>query len=278
MPVSLLLVEGELDAAVLAPLLGPQLTVTHGGVKASLKRKTRELRGPSKQVAACYLRDRDFDYDPPADGAALPTVDAQERTPAGGEVTLGFRWARHAIENYLLEPGLVEQATGWAQADYIPALLTAAAGLRFYTAARWAVAIARRQLPRLWDLPTRPTELTNDMKLPSDCSETACFTWARDQVSAFATSVRGILGDSSVEQNLQERSLRLAALGTPAAVLLWHAGKDLLAALAPHLPRPRKDHPRVFLRDLQSWVSQRPEQALNLHPEWRALKAALLAA
>jgi hypothetical protein len=221
----------------------------------------------------CYVRDRDFDFDPPVD-ITQPTVDS--RHDAGG--VLGWRWSRHELENYLLEPRLVEAATGWDAADFARELLTAARHLQHYTTARWAVGIARRSLPPFNDLPTRPAELTNEIKLPADCSQAACVTWAMRHVEAFRRQVEATLDVASIQASLAEHAQRLAGLMTTSEVLIWYSGKDLLAALAPLIATRPEDNPKAFLRQLSRWVRDRPQEAVALFPEWQALLAALATA
>jgi hypothetical protein len=273
MPVDLLLVEGELDAVIVASLFAPQVTVERGGSKSSLKPKTCDRR-KDKKINICYLRDRDFDFDPPS-VVSEPTVDATDDASGSGGPILGWRWCRHETENYLLEPQLVEAALGWREADYVPSLLAAAQKIRCYTAARWAVGTARRGVLRVWELATRPADLTNQYKVPQDCSERACFDWARDHVAKFLAAIQHTLAPSAVDASLSERSERLAAISTVSEVLLWHSGKDLLAALGPNLPSPARNQPKVFLRMLRDWVRRNPEKALAIFPEWQALKTAL---
>lgn len=274
MPVDVLLVEGKLDAEILSPLFAPAVTVERGGPKGSLKPKTRERR-KEKAVRACYLRDRDFDFEPP-DVLSEPTVDAQERQPAAGfPAVLGWRWCRHEMENYLLEPELVEAAAGWSQANYVRALLDAAQQIRSYTAARWAVGAARGGVLRVWELPTRPADLVNEIEVPVDCSEAACFKWAREHVQKFLTTIQRSLDPSALDASLSTRATQLADLSGANEILLWYSGKDLLAALAPALPAPWKNHPRVFIRKIQDWIRANRQDALNLFPEWQALHAAL---
>jgi hypothetical protein len=222
-----------------------------------------------KVPLTCYLRDRDFDYDPPQDCSA-PVIDAQ-----AGSTVLGWHWSRHEMESYLLEPRLVEQATGWAQAAYVPALLKAARQIVFYTSARWAVGMARCSLPPFRELSTRPENLSNEIKIPGDCSETGCDGWALTHVAAFFNQIEPVLKKEAVAAVLAERKQRLSSLSGPADVLCWHAGKDLLAALAPSLPGRFKDHPKVFLASLRNWVRDHPGPACALFPEWSALLAEL---
>lgn len=134
MPVARLFVEGDLDAEVIASLLVTELlrvVVEKGGPKRSLPPKARDAR--KKGVQACYLRDRDFDFDPPAD-LTRPSVDRPVDKLKGD--VLGWRWCRHELESYLLEPRLVAQATNWDEAAYSAELLRAAQYIQSYTAAR----------------------------------------------------------------------------------------------------------------------------------------------
>lgn len=273
MPVDVLIVEGELDEQVLFPLKPAGLTLVRGDSKGSLAPKARDRRR-QQNVRACYLRDRDFDFDPPADLGA-PTVDAHDRQESPATV-LGWRWCRHAIEGYLLEPGLVEAATGWPQAEYERQLLAAAAHIRHYTAARWAVGIARRSLPPMSELATRPA-LTNEIKLPADCGEAGCDAWAHAHVASFLAQIDQTLTPAAVAVSLADKKALLAGLTSPQEVLLWHSGKDLLAALAPALPARFKNQPVVFLRTLRDWVRDNSAPALALFPEWQALLQALKA-
>jgi hypothetical protein len=263
MPVAVLLVEGELDEQVLVSWKPPRMTVERGGPKGSLQPATRDRR--KKVVDTYYLRDRDFDFEPP-DDLTRPTADS----------ALGFRWCRHEIENYLLEPALVAQAVPSYQSTYTEALLAAGQTLRHYTAARWVMGTVRRSLPPLRELPTRPTELSNEIKLPTHCSEASCDAWAHELAESFLQRITPVLGRDAISAMLTERKQRLVSLQKPEDVLLWHSGKDLLAALGPSLPGRFKNHPKVFLNELRDWVRAHPEPSLELIAEWKALRGLLL--
>lgn len=271
MPVAVLLVEGNLDVEVLQPVLG--LRVLPVGSKGSLRPRALEQRDEkTKNVVACYLRDRDFDSDPPTTYTA-PVEDS--RLPSGGPV-LGWHWCRHEMESYLLEPALVEAATKrtWSAASYGSALMQAATRIAPYTSARWAVGIARRTLPPLRDLPTRP-QLASEIRLPEDCTEAACSQWARDLTGRYLRDVDASLGQSAVDTSLARLKTHLASLTTPEEALIWHTGKDLLAALAPVLPGPFRNNAPLFRAELRNWVREHPTDALALFPEWQALHTAL---
>ena len=111
MPIIKLFIEGNLESEVLYPILQGSPVLQQGGSKDSLKPRARAARQENHQVAAGYLRDRDFDFDPPTD-LSKPTVDCEE-----GSLPIGWRWCRHEIENYLIEPVLVSEVMSWPVAE-----------------------------------------------------------------------------------------------------------------------------------------------------------------
>lgn len=68
-PIAKLLIEGKLEAEMLTPILQGSPVLQRGGSKNSLRPRTLAERQDNK-VAAGYLRDRDFDFDPPPDTTA----------------------------------------------------------------------------------------------------------------------------------------------------------------------------------------------------------------
>jgi hypothetical protein len=142
MPVAKLFVEGRLEIEVLTPILQGSPVPQQGGSKYTLRPRARTERRENKVVAG-YLRDRDFDFDPPTD-LSKPTVDSME-----SGAPLGWRWCRHEIENYLVDPGVVGEAMAWYVNDFEDALRQAAAKIRSYEAARWTIGKVRRVLPHI---------------------------------------------------------------------------------------------------------------------------------
>jgi hypothetical protein len=263
MPVSMLIVEGKLDELLLTPILCGSPPVLLGGSKNALAPKAREERR-AKRTHVCYLRDRDFDFDPPAD-TTQPTVDRmQDGNP------LGWRWCRHEIENYLLEPDLVTVATGWDKTSYVDRLLEAARRIRFYQIGRWVVGTARRSLPPNYELQTRPD--SSEFQLPDDLAVGAIQTWVREHTTAFFERVRQTLDSAAIESELATRTALLTEpfLDSASTVLLWCSGKDLLAALNPWLQTQgtTAGNLRASLRD---WARAHPEDVLIHLPEWNRL-------
>ena len=273
MPVSRLLVEGSLDAQVLAAILGGDTQVAPGGSKYALAPRTRVER-TERGTATCYVRDRDFDYDPP-DDSTRPQVDRREE----GQI-LGWRWCRHEIENYLIDPVVVERATDWGRAAYEEALVEAALRIRHYQVARWVVGTVRRSLPPHYDLTTRPDECGNHpFRVPRDVGEASAYKWAQEHVARYHGRVADALGSDAVQAELALRTdaLSEARLGSPLGALLWCCGKDLLAALEPWIQGQDTASARAFLNRLRDWAIANPEQAVAALPEWHALLDALRA-
>ena len=58
---------------------------------------------------------------------------------------LGWRWCRHEIENYLVDPAVVSEAMGWSMhGGRGSSSSSLRKRVRYYEAARWTVGIVRR--------------------------------------------------------------------------------------------------------------------------------------
>jgi hypothetical protein len=270
-PVSRLLVEGKLDIQVLVPLFaGNPVVDSRHSPKGSLAPRVRDLRHDQK-VTACYVRDRDFDFLPEKD-LTQPTPD---KTDAGA--VLGWRWCRHEIENYLIEPELIAAALGWDRAAFEAELLSVAGTIKHYQAARWAAGQARQVLPPAKDFPNRPPECTSEFQLPLDVSDVGTTSWIRDQATAFIASVQTALAQSSIEAAVVTHVAQLtqSLLDGVSKVLVWYSGKDLLAGLHLWLQTTHRLHPTTVLERVRDWVGTNPDQTLQLLPEWDAFRTLL---
>jgi hypothetical protein len=260
---------------VLQAILAGCLTVKEGGSKNSLAPRTRVGRREKAACDICYLRDRDFDHDPPTD-TSRPQID---HIDADGSV-LGWRWCRHEIENYLIDPEFAALAKGWDRGEYSAALTAAAQQIRHYQVARWAVGTVRRQLRPPHHLQTRPRDCGNaPYRLPSDLSEEGTTSWAHAQTECFRAGVDRELSSQAIQTELESRRRTLTEqlLASPGNALLWCSGKDLLAALEPWLAGRGVVAPSAFVAQVRDWVRADPERALGIFPEWQALVLILTA-
>ncbi len=271
MPVSLLLVEGKLDMEILTAIFNGHPTVREAGAKYSLAPRTRIAREENGQGTGdiCYLRDRDFDYEPPRD-TSRPEIDR----PYKDGSTLGWHWCRHEIENYLIDPDLVALAKAWNRDEYATALTDAATRIRHYQVARWAIGTVRRQLRPPHQLRTRPEDFGNSpYTLPTDLSAEGTSSWASAQTECFREHVERALSAHAVQIELgnRRRTLSEELLADPGSSLLWCSGKDLLAALEPWLADRNAGSPATFINQVRDWVRENPERAVASFPEWDAL-------
>lgn len=266
MPVSTLFVEGDLDVQILTAVLAGSPVVQLGGSKNSLKPQARNDR-EKNNVSAAYLRDRDFDFEPPEISDEV-VVDSTFHNSV-----LGWRWARHEIENYLLDPVIVERATGIDRDDWSSVLVEVAYAIRWYQIARWTIGQARRELPPYYQLETRPPGL-NELQLPAATDENASRRWCTNSIGEFSDRVNAALAAESAEENLTSRADQLSEelLSESDAVLVWCSGKDLFAGLdherLAQVSCQNAGELRAVLRD---WIRENPEDTINCFSEWQNL-------
>lgn len=271
MPLAKLFVEGTLEIQVLTPILQGCPVPQQGGSKNALKPRAFNERLENR-VAAGYLRDRDFDFDPPPD-LTSPTVDSRD-----GQTPYGWRWCRHEIENYLLEPKIVSAAMARPVPEVEAALCRSGARIRTYEAGRWTIGRARRALPPHYELRTRPDGL-NDIGLPSALDEATVQTWALANVKAHAdvitTAIDAVTVTSSFTAFLNQFSESFVA--DSANVLIWFSGKDLLAGMTEWMNQYGVANPGTLRGLIRDWIIANPVRTLELLPEWSNLLRSLRA-
>jgi hypothetical protein len=267
MPIDLLIVEGNLDSEILAAVFQGSPAVRRGGPKNSLKPQARYER-ERNGVEAGYVRDRDFDYEPP-DDCSVVVVDSMINN-----LPLGWHWARHEIENYLLDPGIIESAIGITERDWSQLITDVAGQIRWYQIARWTIGQVRRSLPPHYELETRPAGIKNELQLPDSTDEPNSREWCLASIREFAARFEGYTFSDNIEANLDGRSRAISekCLSDAASALIGCSGKDLLAGL----PADVLDHAgfgnagelRAALRD---WVRANAKEAIDHFPEWQSL-------
>ena len=269
MPIARLFIEGSLEAEILNPILQGAPVLQRGGSKNGLKPRALTERKENK-VAAGYLRDRDFDYEPP-DDLSQPTVDYLD-----GGTSIGWRWCRHEIENYLIDPLLVSAAMAWPITDIEDALRQSARKIRYYEAARWTVGIVRRTLPPHFKLNTRPDDL-NEIALPSALDSISVNEWALKNIDTHRSCIEAKSNPQSVLKSLEFYSTLFedVFISDVSKVLLWFSGKDLLAGMSDWLMTKNMENPGAYRAALRDWIISNPEQTLEILPEWKSLTEVL---
>ncbi|NTV92964.1 MAG: hypothetical protein HGA72_06780 [Chlorobiaceae bacterium] len=266
MPVTKLFVEGNLDIELLNPILGGAPMLQQGGSKNSLKPRTLTEYN-DYNVVARYLRDRDFDYDPPAE-ISKPIVDYEKNG-----IPIGWRWCRHEIENYLIEPALIGEAMKLPVNDIENALRNAASKIRDYEAARWTIGTVRRALPPHYELNTRPDTVKKEIELPSVLDATSLNDWALSTIETYWSRFTTVTDTETVHHTFKDFIARFDDnfIKDVCDILLWFSGKDILAGLAEWLMEKGIKNPGLFRALLRDWVIANPERTLELLPEWKGL-------
>lgn len=267
MPISTLLVEGKLDVEIMTSILGGRPLVERAGSKNSLKPQTVNKR--KDNITAGYLRDRDFDFEPP-DEDSKATVDsfAEDGSP------LGWRWARHELENYLLDPFIVESACGIEKSTWENVLVTSGKFLYWYQVARWTVGEARRFLPPHYELKTRPKGDDKEFELPLTMDESSCTAWCIATIAEYKARIDDELSQTRNEVRFNARKQRfgIGLFDTVSNVLTWCSGKDLVASLEPEtLKKLGCENGSILRNRLRNWVKDNPDLILENFDEWRHL-------
>lgn len=265
--VTMLYVEGKADEKLLIPLLSDGVrAITRGGSKHSLPVLVRYdlLYGKGSR----YLRDRDFDAEPPAPHErGQPTEDRD-----GDGTVVGYRSVRHEIENYYLDVRFGEAVAKVNAAEWSQQIELGGTTIRNYQAGRWTMGQIRERLHTGTRLNTRPQALKSEYELPASLAEGDVFSWVRSQTDAFRNDVANTVSAGVVENLFKEYQGKLNAVTSYSDVLLWHSGKDLIAQMKGYLQSKKFNDPDAYMNKVSLWVQQNKKEALSFFPEWQELK------
>jgi len=268
-----LLVEGELDGQLLHAVCGGHpLVIAVKSLKNSLAPRTRIEREKPGGACVFYLRDRDFDYEPPGQ-LGQPIVDKIEK----GTI-LGWRWCRHSIENYMLEPAIVCAALQTETAVYRPALQEAGDRIKYYQAARWAIGLSRQALPPHYELDTGLGG-KKDFFVPEAqaLTQQANRTWVLGHVKTFLDQVETRLDEKAIAQSFEKHVnlFETHVCDSAESLLIYFSGKDLMIALEPWWRAIGIQGANDFRGTIRDWMMKNPEEILVALPEWQALLHAM---
>jgi hypothetical protein len=266
MPVTKLLVEGDLDTEILAGLCGGAPAVEKRGGKYGLPGMVQRERASTANPGIYFLRDRDFDFEPAANSPHAPSP-----MLSGDQKLLGWRWFRHSLENYLLEPVIAAEALHRERVEWERLIERAGQAIRFYQAARWTMGQARAQLPPSRKLRTSVTDA--EFGLPENLSVEASRTWCLAAASEFIAPVQSAFDPQVLKAAFESYRVKFEAFAA-ADILVWFSGKDILSHIANQL---NVSSPKEVRNRLRDWVRNHPEKALELLPEWKALKRVMAA-
>lgn len=274
MPVSVVCCEGNLkspDVRVLSKVLAGLCEVRPFGSKHGMgdrilaRREVTEKDNDKKNPTVYGLLDGDY--------AAWQEPEKRPRSwnvnDGNVAVHTGWRWERKEIENYLIDPAVVERALGGLPQHYIEALETAASQIAAYQAARITLTLNR---PRSAPLQNSFGKARGGGRhpMPEDLGRDRCLHEAKQLVHEW-NSQRQIRMDA-----LDAAFIAAETECSPDGVRRKHfmtsfAGKDLLWAMEDYLNSSGFGGPAVFLERILTRLGDSTE-VWEWLPEWQALR------
>jgi len=271
MPVTQLYVEGSLDQRTLTGVLSGQVVVAARGTKDDLPHIVRRDMDDGKSGTA-YLRDRDFDSEPPPSQADEVAID---RELSG--VVLGYRWDRTELENYLLEPAIVSAALGVDRAEWSAELAKAAVQLHAYTAGRWTLGQLRARTRSITKVKTRPDSLGGRIfPLPRSLAEADVQAWLSVAVTRVSVAVAREFDVTAVRKQFENYKVTLAGK-SGGEILRWYSGKDLFGILAGYFQSKGINNSADAMERVLVWLETTNgiSAAIGHLPEWKNLVTVL---
>lgn len=184
-------------------------------------------------------------------------------------VHLGWRWERKEIENYLIDPAVVERALGGLPQHYIEALETAASKIAAYQAARITLTLNR---PHSAPLQNSFGKLRGRGRhpMPEDLGRDRCLHEAKQLVHEWNSQRQ--IGEASLEQAFIAAETECSPDGVRGKHFMTSfAGKDLLWAMEDYLNSSGFRGPAVFLEQILTRLGDSSD-VWEWLPEWQALR------
>jgi hypothetical protein len=274
-PVSLLLSEGggnSPDVRVLSKLLSGRCQVRPDGGKYGMGTRIIARRESIGREEVFGVLDRDF----VKAWAPLLHEPIEWRGPDG--TLLGWRWERKEIENYLIDPAVVELALNRPHQiisiiGYRSALETARDQLHIYQAARTALATSRVRFQDLASSFGRKHGRERHL-FPDDLDDANCRDGMRQAVGSHRQAQ--VVEFATVEAAFE--ALRLDfQVGAPryASYLHAFAGKDLLWHMDNSLRGFGFAGSWAFREQVVIGIQRTRDDIGTWLPEWRALQQAI---
>lgn len=271
MPVSVLYCEGNPnspDVFVLPRVLAGLCEVKAFGSKYGMGDRILGAREGAGQVTHYGLLDGDYT------AWQEPEQRPRSWTVNNGNVSvhIGWRWERKEIENYLIDPAVVERALGRLPEHYIAALETAASQIATYQAARVALTLNR---PRSAPLQNSFGKLRGRGRhpMPEDLGRDRCLHEAKHLVHEWNSQRQ--IGEAALEQAFIVAETECSPDGVRRKHFMTSfAGKDLLWAMEDYLKSSGFRGPAFFLEQILTRLGDSTE-VWEWLPEWQALREML---
>ncbi len=269
MPVNILLCEGRTDALVLNRIVGDvigQVVPCEG--KTGMPSRVMAHRQAHAGYLVAGIRDSDFDF--AGQEPHAPQQRPQPWTSTGGANCYGWRWERVEIENYLIDPAVVQRMPLERRPDaaaYQAALHQARDMLTCYTAARIALVLARPAPGRMPDSWGHESKLGHCFPCPADCTEDAC----RRAIDSIATDYQARQLSRKPDELFEAVLPQCQAGGIRFQhYLTFFSGKDLLVAMREALIAWGFT-PTEFRATIIKCMERSTESVWEWLPEWAQL-------
>jgi hypothetical protein len=273
MPVNFLYCEGlsgSFDVAILKQICPKTCLLQPVGTKRILPQRTLGARDISPGSSVAAIKDRDFDDD---DLTITNCPRNWEVTENFKKVQIGWYWERKEIENYLIDPIVVNRALGNQappNSEYQKALKAAAKKIADYTAARIALSRFRvRVLPldNSWG-----QEREKGYYFPKDkgLKVENCRSKINSMVGDYQKNLRepekGVLEifDNFLEDCREGERFK--------HFLIFFSGKDLLWGMQKELRSFDFKSPIVFREKIKQNIEESNENVWEWLPEWQRLR------
>jgi hypothetical protein len=269
MPVSVLLCEGSVgspDPRILGKILAGICEVRPLGGKYGMGDRILARREASGAATIFGILDGDFrEWSEPREEPIIWNA-----AGANNPTQLGWRWERKEIENYLIDPVVVEHALGSLPAGYCDCLDQVAARIGPYQAARLALTLVR---PRFKPLSNCFGKKRGGLRhqIPDDLDDASCLVALKAEISEWNLSQAVNCHEAEEAFN---RTLPECKSGGERFqnYLSGFAGKDLLVSMADHLQVMGFDSPAIFLETVLSAIASKVNDVSEWLPEWKKLK------
>lgn len=273
MPLSILLCEGGAnspDIRVLGKLLPPRCEVRPFGGKYGMGNVIKGGRAARGQDVVFGILDGDF-----PEQWDRPTGEPRQWI-SSDRIVFGWRWERTEIENYLIDPVVVEKALGKdapPHDKYTGALESARERLKYYQAARAALSDRRRRFSPLSCSFGRGRGREKH-PLPDDMNEATCREGINECVLRYNTKQSVTVEEVNAAFDVLKPQF-LAGGVRYNHYLAAFAGKDLLWAMETEIRSFGFNGVLPFREKILIGIQNSPDNIGDWLPEWKALQYAV---
>ena len=265
-------VEKSPDVRVLTAILsGVNITIRSSGGKYGLGTRISAQREARNTNSIAGILDRDFD-----DSLEEPTNHSFSWHNNDGQIIFGWRWERCEIENYLIDPVVVQRAMPSKFPGieaYTQALQMAALNINTYSAARVALSISRRRFTPLHNCWGRESNLNH--LFPDNVTDEGCLAGIQTVLNDYQDCV-GVSGEEILIQFNTQKPHFEPGGAKHRHFLNHYSGKDLMVSMRTSMERWGFNLPKVFREAVLSGIERSPEEVWQWLPEWENLRIQII--